>query len=125
MDQISSDQLTEIYFHAMSLMDVQFQYWISITFAVVVATFVVGKRVRRALRCLMATLYLLASITLATRFLRFDSIAQSALENLGDHAIVDALVSEGYLLPISRISLYLLGTSTAVWFLLRKNPFGD
>ena len=125
MDRISTDQYTEIYFQSMSIMDVQFQYWISITFAVIVAAFVTGRRVGRGLRCLMAMLYLLASLALAARFLRFDSIAQSALENLGDHAIVDALSSEGYLLPISRILLYLLGTSAAVWFLLRKDPLGE
>ncbi|NNC64832.1 MAG: hypothetical protein HKN84_08620 [Gammaproteobacteria bacterium] len=106
-------------------MDVQFQYWITITFAVIVAAFVAGRRVSQGLRRLMAMLYLLASLALAARFLRFDSISQSALENLGDHAFVDALNNEGYILPISRMLLYLLGTSAAVWFLLRKDPLGD
>jgi len=37
MDQYSPAELLELYFLASSQMDVQFQFWVSITFAVLVA----------------------------------------------------------------------------------------
>ena len=44
MEQYSPAELSELFLQAQALIDTQFQYWMSITFAVVVAGFVAGER---------------------------------------------------------------------------------
>ena len=96
-------------------MDTQFQYWMSVTFAVVVASFVAGERLSRPMRLLAAVLYLLASILLISRFSQF-----ARTTHLYEIALADAgtpTTSAGSLIPITRLLLFGLGTASALYFL--------
>jgi hypothetical protein len=53
---------------ALTLTDSIFQIWITLTFAVVVATYVAGQRFDRPVYLLVSSLYALASVVLFTRF---------------------------------------------------------
>ncbi len=50
--------------------DGQFQFWLSITFAALVASFVAGDRLPGRARVLMVLMYLVASVLLFRRYLR-------------------------------------------------------
>jgi hypothetical protein len=51
----------------LAAIDSQFEFWLTITFAVVVASFLARDQLSRALRVSVATLYLLAVVMLALR----------------------------------------------------------
>ena len=61
MDQIPTSDLLNLLLTQRASIDLQFQFWLSITFAVIVAGFVAGRRLDLKLRLLAAALYVLAS----------------------------------------------------------------
>ena len=61
MEQLSNAELAELFLIMESAIYTQFEYWLTITFAVVVAAFVAGKRLNRNLRFALA-LHALASV---------------------------------------------------------------
>ncbi len=117
MGQYSPAEVAELALLAGASMDTQFQYWISVTFAVVVASFVAGERLSQPMRLLAAILYLLASILLISRFLQFAQTTRMyeiALEDTGNPT-----TSAGSLIPITRFLLFGLGTASALYFLFK------
>ena len=116
MENYSYAELTQFFFLAQSSMDTQFQYWITVTFAAVVAGFVAGERLTLSLRILVATLYLLASATLALRFLSAVGTATDIAQFLRE---ADAFVIRVRNLSLLRPPLFVLGTGAATYFLIR------
>jgi len=98
--------------------DLQFQFWLSITFAVIVAGFVAGGRLDRKLRVLAAVLYVLATAHLATRWIYDGGVGERW---------VNVLVSRGVDIGIPWVAAYLrmavmlLGTVSALVFLFRAD----
>ncbi len=62
------DLIYETLYAALGLTDSILQIWITLTFAVIVSTYVAGKRFDRSVYLLISGLYGLASIILFTRF---------------------------------------------------------
>jgi hypothetical protein len=50
MEELTSIDMVEAYFLASETIDAQFQYWLTVTFAVVVAAFAAGNRLTRPMR---------------------------------------------------------------------------
>ena len=119
MDQFSAAELVEIFYLTMTVADTQFQYWITVTFAAVVAGFIAGDRLKKRLRIAAASLYLLASFVLISRFfataLSAGRVAM-AMEEMG----VDIVRPVGTLVVVARILLFILGTVAALYVLLRE-----
>jgi len=117
MDQFSLAELTELYFIRESGVDIQFQFWLTITFATVVATFVAGNRLDRKLRWVAAVLYLLATAVLVSRwyYLAIEAVAfrTAALES-------GVPLSVPWVTIVFRGLLVGVGTVAALWFLVRK-----
>ena len=115
MEQYSPAELSELFLQAQALIDTQFQYWMSITFAVVVAGFVAGERLTLKFRFIVGLLYALATITL---MLRATSSGRDAV------AIANTLQESGSIvfhigpsIILSRALLIGLGTIAALYFL--------
>jgi hypothetical protein len=70
MGEIAEVQLLQLFLEVNADIDTQFQVWISITFAVLVASFVAGDRLRRGARFGLALLYACAAWVLFIRYLR-------------------------------------------------------
>ncbi len=102
-------------------MDAQFQLWVSITFAVIVAAFVARTRLSRRLRYVISVLYLLATLNLALLFYRD---AQTALNAVGvlDESEGAMLIDRtgSMLLAPTRFGLLIIGTVSALYFLIRS-----
>jgi hypothetical protein len=118
MNKYTNAELVDFLFMAQSAMDTQFQYWITVTFGALAAAFVIGGRLTLPTRLWAGALYLLASTVLALRFLSAAgtvSNIQSSLEQ------VDAAVlwSFGLQIPVLRVPLLVLGTASALFFLIR------
>ncbi len=74
--EIPEVQLLELFLQVNGDIDTQFQVWISITFAVLVASFVAGDKLRRGARAGVALLYLCAAWVLFIRYLRAGTYLQ-------------------------------------------------
>ena len=108
-------------------MDAQFQYWLSVSFAVLVAAFIAGERLTFRWRAWVAFLYLLVSVLFA---LRFAGAAMHATE------MTEELVRRGVPTPndlatiagLLRSSIFVLGFFTTMLFLFirfpKDNPLG-
>lgn len=123
MENYTFAELTEFYLMGQAGMDTQFYYWVTVTFAAVVAGFVAGDRLTWRLRIVIAILYLLASSALVIRFVtsaRAIADIRSFLQDAG------ALITEPYnlYLVLLRAPLLILGTAAALFFLLRPQTAG-
>jgi hypothetical protein len=118
VEQISTSDLLSLLLTQRASIDLQFQFWLSITFAVIVAGFVAGRRLELKLRLLTAGLYLLATAHLGTRWIYDGGVGERW---------VAVLVSRGVDIGIPWVSVYLrmsvmlLGTASALVFLLRHD----
>ena len=63
MEHIASSDLIDLLLLQREAIDVQFQFWISVTFALVVACFVAGSKIQPGYRLLLGGLYLMATAT--------------------------------------------------------------
>jgi hypothetical protein len=64
--ELTNEELIQLYDAMMSNINAQFQLWLTVTFAVIIASHAVGANLSRPLRYLMAVLYLSVSILLMT-----------------------------------------------------------
>ncbi len=116
MEQYSPAELSELFLQAQALIDTQLQYWMSITFAVVVAGFVAGKRLTLRLRCIVGVLYALATFTLLIRMMTTGEDAVAIANTLQESGSI--IFHTGPSIIISRLLLFGLGTIAALYFLL-------
>ena len=99
-------------------MDAQFQFWLSVTFAVVIAGFIAGDRLTKKLSYLAAILYGLATFVLIARFIdaaRFGGMLRDSILEAGVEIPTVQLA-----VIVARFSLLILGTLAALYFLLRE-----
>ena len=123
MDSLSTFELIEIALLSRESVDNQFQYWVTITFAVIVASFAAGEKLSRNWRVAISGLYLLAT---AMFFARYVS------DGLQYQMYVDAFIARGGkwgtqivpILGVLRISIYAVGTIVALTFLNWSNSPG-
>lgn len=117
MDQYSAFELSQLYLQTISLAESEFWYWTSITFAVVVAAYIAGKRLGRNIRYVMVSLYVLATAHLCIKLIGLILSADGMGVALAESGIV-ALPTYGPLTFFSRALVLVVGTFAAVYFLL-------
>jgi hypothetical protein len=115
VDQFSPAELAELFFIAESAIDAQFQFWIAITFAVIVANFVAGRRLSKRSRSVIALLYALAVVVLVSRWYYVAADATQFITQLQKHGVV---LHFRWVTVISRVVLVTLGTTASLLFLL-------
>ena len=110
MNDISSAELLELRFMLESSIDVQFQVWMAITFAVVVAAYSGRAELTTPIRIAIVCIYLMAAYALFGRWIT---------EGLRIGQIGDVLRDRGIFMPIwmgsafFRFATYFLGTIIA------------
>ncbi len=117
MDQFSPAELTELWAIYESAIEAQFEFWLTVTFAVVVASFVAGTRLKRKLRFFVALLYALAVVVLMSRWYYLAAqglVFRAALLEVG------VTLDRPWVTIISRILLVALGTLATLAILLSK-----
>jgi hypothetical protein len=118
MNQIPSSDLLNLLLTQRASIDTQFQFWLSITFAVIVAGFVAGRSVNLKLRLLIAVLYVLATAHLATRWMYDGAVGERWVKVLVSRGIDIGIPWHSVYL---RIAVMLLGTVSALVFLFRHD----
>jgi hypothetical protein len=116
MDQYSPAELSELFLLAQTSIDTQFQYWITITFAVVAAAFAAGERLTQRLRYVVVALYSLATFTLFMRALSTGEDARVILQTLAESGSL--IFGIDLTVAVSRPLVFVMGTIAANYFLL-------
>ena len=113
MDQMSAAELFELVILSEASIDNQFQFWLSITFATVVASFITEHRLTHSLRLALSCAYLLAAVVLMSRWY-YDGVRLQGfgaeLQNLGHTA------NPPWVTIIGRSVLMIAGSVATVWF---------
>jgi hypothetical protein len=119
MNEISNIDLLNLVLAQRSSIDLQFQFWLTITFAVVVASFTAGPRLIQRLRILTCALYILASAHIAARWYSDAQTAQTWIALLASRGVhyTTPWVAAGF-----RMALMVLGTAATVVFLFWQSP---
>jgi hypothetical protein len=123
MDQLPSESLLELVHMAEASIDVQFQVWLTITFAVIVASFASQGQPSIRIRGLMIALYVLAVAALYARWMTDGSRLVPMLDELLSRGI-DAYPT-AWIAPILRIATFIGGTGIAVYLMIhfhKKEP---
>jgi hypothetical protein len=116
MEQIPTPDLLNALLAQRASIDLQFQFWLTITFAVIVAGFVAGQRLGRSLRWLAALLYGLATLHLAVRWMYDGGVAQRWIAVLVIRGVdIGIPWAAAYL----RMAVMVIGSISALAFLLR------
>jgi hypothetical protein len=95
----------------------QFELWLTITFAVIIASYIAGHNLSRSLRQLIASLYLLVSILL----LAVAAGAVSFAREMGGTSILEVPSFLGYTIALLRPTVWILGTITTIIFIFSGN----
>ena len=117
---LTTFEYVETYFLATSAVDAQWQYWVSITFAVIVATFVGAERLSLRTRYLIAALYLVATVVLGSRAILYGVTLAGSLEILQQSSVTDIFPPPNLIAGVSRMLMVIGGVSATLWFLFRK-----
>jgi hypothetical protein len=122
MDQVSTADLLNLLLAQRSSIDLQFQFWFTITFAVLAAGFVAGQRLRRGLRWLAALLYAMASVHLMLRWMNDGALGERWVEELVRRGVDFSIPWPAVYL---RVALMIVGTVGTLVFLItaaRQDP---
>jgi len=125
-ERYSPAELSELFLQAQSMADTQFQYWITVTFAVLVAGFVARERLSARLRNVIAFLYVIATCHF---WLRLGTLAIATNDIFVALEQSRAILFHEESVPtmMSRLVLLTVGTIAAVYFLVvaRDGPQSD
>jgi hypothetical protein len=103
---MSQELIYDTLYAALDLTDSILQIWITLTFAVIVSTYVAGRRFDQQVYRLLSSLYILASAVLFTRFV---SAAFQAFY------FKDLLVARGFeAWPVPNVVSVIIGVGTSV-----------
>jgi len=115
MDQVSTADLMSLLLEQRNSIDLQFQFWLTITFAVLAAAFAAGHRLRRPMRWLAALLYAMASIHLALRWSFDGAVGVRWIEELTRRGIQ---IGVPWPAVYMRSALMVIGTVGTLYFLV-------
>ena len=120
MDEFSPAELAELFILEQSEINLQFEFWLTVTFAVIVASFVSGKQLVHKLRMAAAVLYVLAVVVFLSRWYYAASDAELFKVALNEAGVA---VVTPWVTFISRVVLVVLGTTATLTFLLKKELY--
>ena len=120
LDSVPTENLLELIFMAESSVDVQFQAWMAITFAVIVAVYSARAELGTSMRIVIASLYILAVVTLLTRFATEGARITLMLTELNSRGLE---VAANFTAPL-RFLVFVSGTSAAIFWIFRLRSAG-
>jgi len=115
-EELNNEELIQLYDVVTGGASAQFELWITITFAVIIASYLAGHRLAKSLQYLIATLYMAVSVLLFLMLLSAVQFSQQfdAL-NLGassENKLVLAVV-------VLRVAVWILGTIATIVFIFK------
>jgi hypothetical protein len=121
--KLSTAELYDIYFSALGTMDRIFEFWLTASFAVVVASHFISSSMSRGLALLMSSAYVLFSAAMAARFLIVSfkmNETQGRLVSIGESYPGELSQFVGILL-VSLFAVGSVGVLAFVWRAYRQS----
>ena len=115
MDSLSTAELLELTMILREDLGTQFQYWLSITFAILVARYIAGERFRMSWRIFAAVLYGLTTVVFSIGYYVGGLNFRNYLGELGTRG--DLWTDQTSILIGIRMTLFVVGTIGTLWFL--------
>jgi len=120
---LTNEELIDLYGVTFSVIHSQFELWLTITFAVIIASYIAGHKLSRLFQFLIAGLYLFVTTLL---FLMFMTAVQYANQMIGtpDAMILfDSPMTRA--VAILRVGIWVLGSIITVAFIFRGHRDGE
>ena len=118
--ELTNEELIQLYDVVTGSVNAQFELWITITFAVIIASYLAGHRLARSLQYIIATLYTAVSVLLYLMLLGAVQFSQQFDLNLGvssESKVVLAVV-------VLRTVVWILGTIATIVFVFKGHKDG-
>ena len=118
METITTAEIVELAILSLSQVDAQFQYWISASFAVIVASYLVGDDATRIIRWAISALYLCVSVVFFSRYFVQGTNAITLIGEATARGFPWASQPLGAYFLFLRPAVILAGTTVTIWFAL-------
>jgi hypothetical protein len=115
-EELTNEELIQLYAVVTGSVNAQFELWLTITFAVIIASYLAGHRLARSLQYLMAALYTTVSVLLYLMLLGAVQFSQQfdAL-NVGASSESNVILA----IVVLRTSVWVLGTLATIVFIFK------
>ena len=120
-EELTNEELIQLYDVVTSSVSAQFELWVTITFAVIIASYLAGHRLARSLQYLIAVLYTAVSVLLFLMLLGAVQFSQQFDLDLGassDSSVVLAVV-------VLRVAVWILGSVATIVFIFKGHKGDD
>ena len=114
-EDLDNEELIQLYEVATGSIKAQFELWLTITFAVIIASYLAGHRLAKSLQYLIATLYSAVSVLLFLMLVGAIQFSQQFDQQLGvasESSLVLAIV-------VLRTAVWVLGTIATIVFIFK------
>lgn len=115
-EKLSNEELIQLYDVVTGGVSAQFELWITITFAVIIASYLAGHRLAKLLQYLIAALYTAVSALL---FLMLLSAVQFSQQFDGPNLGISSESNLVLAVVVLRIAVWMLGTIATIVFIFK------
>jgi hypothetical protein len=113
LDGVSTGEILQLMIEHEQFIDSQVEFWLTVTFATIVASFVGKSVLTKTMRRIATVLYLVASAVFVSRMLYEAQDLIGYIDMLEPRGV---LINPPYLTAIARYILIILGVSATVYF---------
>ncbi|MBO6557458.1 MAG: hypothetical protein JJ934_03985 [Pseudomonadales bacterium] len=114
-EQLNNEELIQLYDVVTGSVNAQFELWLTITFAVIIASYLAGNRLARSLQYTIAILYTAVSVLLYLMLFRAVQFSQEFGVDLGASSDSKLVL----LIVILRTAVWILGTIATIVFIFK------
>ncbi len=115
-EELTNEELIQLYDATFSNINTQFELWITITFAVIIASYIAGHRLERSLQYLIAALYSAVSLLLLLMLVSAVNFA-GEFDAFGVQVQQDPLT---VMIVFLRVGVWILGTVATLVFIFKR-----
>ena len=120
MNELSAAELVELSVLLGETAGMQFQYWLAITFATIVASYIAGPSLDFKLKLGIAVLYGLSALLFAILYTTYLARYVMFIEQLRSSGITYPATVFGFMVGPMRGTIWLVGTGLTLWFIFHK-----
>ena len=114
-EELTNEELIQLYDVVTGSVNAQFELWLSITFAVIIASYLAGHRLARSLQYVIATLYMAVSVLLYLMLLGAVRFSQQFDVELGASSESNLVLA----IVMLRTAVWILGTIATIVFIFK------
>lgn len=114
-EDLNNEELIQLYEVVTGSVNAQFELWLTITFAVIIASYLAGHRLVKSLQYLIATLYTAVSVLLFLMLVGAIQFSQQFDQQLGVASESNLILA----IVVLRTAVWVLGTIATIVFIFK------